>query len=84
MVGGLRMLLCDVRMFLALGMVAVAVMFGCGTVRLRRIFVVFGCLVMFISSHRKPFGYQLPVGFELTWAPIVPGFARYDKAGATG
>jgi hypothetical protein len=66
LVGGLRMLFCDICMFLALAVVALAVMFGCGTVRLRRIFVVFSCHVMFISSHCKPLSCQLPVDFELT------------------
>ena len=67
----LRVLLRTRCMLLALGVVALAVMFGRGTVRLGRIFVVFGCLVMFISSHRKPLGCQLP-GVKLSWRPIVP------------
>jgi hypothetical protein len=81
LVGRLRMLLCGIRMLLTLGVIALAVMFGRGTVCLSRIFMVFGCLVMFISSHCKPLGCLLPVGFELTWAPIVPvGHIGHGKA----
>ncbi len=50
LVGGLRMLLGDIRMFLALGMVALAMVFSSGTVSLRSIFVMLGSLVMFVSS----------------------------------
>ena len=51
LVGGLRMLLGDIRMFLALGMVALAVMFSSGPMCLRSIFVMLRCFIMFISSH---------------------------------
>jgi len=54
LVGGLRMLLGDIRMFLALGMVALAMVFSSGTVSLRSIFVMLGSLVMFVSSHFNP------------------------------
>jgi len=51
LVGGLRMLLGDIRMFLAFGMVALTMVFSSGTVSLRSIFVMLGSLVMFVSSH---------------------------------
>jgi hypothetical protein len=54
LVGGLRMLLGDIRMFLALGMVALTMVFSSGTVSLRSIFVMLGSLVMFVSSHLNP------------------------------
>src|SRR5580704_11450337 len=54
LIGGLRMLLRTSRVFLALGVVALAVMFSGGTMCLGRVFVVFGCLVVFVSCHIKP------------------------------
>ena len=54
LVGGLRMLLGDIRMFLALGMVALAMVFSSGTVSLRSIFVMLGSPVMFVSRHLNP------------------------------
>jgi hypothetical protein len=50
-VGGLRMLLCGIRMLLALRMIALAVVLCGGTVRLGRVFVMFRGLIMFVSSH---------------------------------
>jgi hypothetical protein len=47
----LRMLLRTRRVLLALGMVALAVMFGSGTMRLGGVLVVFGCLVMLVFGH---------------------------------
>ena len=47
----LRMLLGARSVLLALGMVAPAVMFGGGTMRLGSIFVMFGRFVMFFLSH---------------------------------
>jgi hypothetical protein len=38
-------------MLLALGMVAFAMVFSGGAMRFRRILVMFGCLIMFVSSH---------------------------------
>jgi hypothetical protein len=54
LVGGLWMLLCTGGVFLALGMVALAMMFSGGTMCLGSVFVVFGCLVVFVSCHFKP------------------------------
>src|ERR1700730_6677150 len=54
LVRGLRMLLGDIRMFLALGMVAFAMMFSGRTMCLGGIFVLFVCVIMFVSGHCKP------------------------------
>jgi hypothetical protein len=54
LVRGLRMLLGGIRMFLALGMVAFAMMFGGRTMCLGSIFMMFGCFIMFVSGHCKP------------------------------
>jgi hypothetical protein len=35
-------------------MIAFAMMFGGGTMRFRCILVMFGCLIMFVSSHESP------------------------------
>jgi hypothetical protein len=35
-------------------MVALAMMFGSGTMRFGRILVMLGCLIMFVSSHWIP------------------------------
>jgi hypothetical protein len=54
LVSGLRMLLCAGGVFLALGMITLAMMFSGGTMRLGSVFVVFGRLVVFVSCHFKP------------------------------
>ena len=54
LVRGLRMLLRGIRVFLALGMVAFAMMFSGRTMCLGGIFVMFGCFIMFVSGHGKP------------------------------
>jgi hypothetical protein len=41
-------------MFLALGMIALAMVFGCGAMRFRRILVVFRRFVVFVSGHLFP------------------------------
>jgi hypothetical protein len=51
LVSGLRVLLGTLSMFLALGMIAFAVVFSGRTVRHGRIFMVLGSLVVFVSSH---------------------------------
>lgn len=51
LIGSLRMLFGAVRVLLALGVIALAVMFGGGTVCLGRAFVMFGSLVVFVSGH---------------------------------
>jgi len=47
----LRMLLRSIGMLLAFGVIPLAVMFGGGTMCLGSVFVVFGSLVVFVSSH---------------------------------
>jgi len=72
LVGGLRMLLGDIRMFLALGMVALAMVFSSGTVSLRSIFVMLGSLVMFVSSHFNPRRLSAPACASNLTMRIVP------------
>jgi hypothetical protein len=47
----LRVLFGAARVLLALGVVALAVMFGGGTMCLGSVFVVFGSLVVFVLGH---------------------------------
>jgi hypothetical protein len=51
LVSGLRVLLGTLSMFSSLGMIALAVVFSGRTVRLGRVFMVLGSLVVFVSSH---------------------------------
>jgi hypothetical protein len=53
LMGGLRMLLCRRRMFLALGVVTLAVVFRSGTVSLRGVFVMLCSLVVLVSCHGR-------------------------------
>ena len=73
LVRSLRMLLRTDRVFLALGVVALAVMFGGGTMGLGSAFVVFGSLVVLVLGHEILVGCQLPVGtnspFPATFQP---------------
>jgi hypothetical protein len=48
------MLLGACRVLFAFCVIALTMMFGCGAMGLCRIFVVFGCLIMFVSSHWIP------------------------------
>ena len=54
LIRSLRMLLSTGGVFLTLGMVTLAMMFGGGTVGLGGVFVMFGCFVVFVSGHCKP------------------------------
>jgi hypothetical protein len=54
LMGRLRMLLRSVRVFLALGVVTLAVMFRGRTVGFCRVFVVLSRLVVFVSRHGRP------------------------------
>ena len=54
LMGRLRMLLGGVRMFLALGMIALTVMFSGGTMCLGSVLMVFSGFVMFVSGHCNP------------------------------
>jgi hypothetical protein len=73
LVRSLRMLLGTDRVFLTLGVVALAVMFGGGTMGLGGVFVVFGRLVVLVFGHEILVGCQLPVGtnspFPATFQP---------------
>ena len=51
LVSGLRVLLRAMSMFFALGMVALAMMFGGRTMCLGSVVVMFGCLIVFVASH---------------------------------
>jgi hypothetical protein len=51
LMGSLGMLLCSISVFLAFAVIALAVMFRGGAVRLGRIFVMLGRLVMLVSGH---------------------------------
>jgi hypothetical protein len=62
LVCSLRVLFGTARVLLALGVVTLAVMFGCGTMCLGSILVVFGSLVVFISSHKILVRCWLPAG----------------------
>lgn len=62
LVGGLRVLLRAISMLLAHRMISLAVMFSGGTVSLGRVFVVFGCLVMFVFCHCEPRWLVAPCG----------------------
>jgi hypothetical protein len=48
---GLGMLLSVGRMFLALSVIALPVMLCCRAMGFRRIFMVFGCFVVFVLGH---------------------------------
>lgn len=62
-------------MLLALGVVALAVMFGRGTMSLGSVFVVFGSLVVFFACDGNP--HWLP-------APSPHKLAVYGNVPATG
>jgi hypothetical protein len=62
LVRSLRVLFGTARVLLALGVVALAVMFGGGTMCLGSVFVVFGSLVVFVLGHGILVGCQLPAG----------------------
>lgn len=57
LIGGLRVLLRAACVFLTLGMIALAVVFGSRTVRLSGVFVMFGSFVVLVSSHSSLVGY---------------------------
>jgi len=55
LMSGLRMLLSGIRMLFSLRMITFTVMFCCGAVCLGSFFVMFGRLIVFVSSHCNPF-----------------------------
>jgi hypothetical protein len=72
LVRGLRVLFGAARVLLALGVVALAVMFGGGTMCLGSVFVVFSGLVMFISGHGILVGLLAPSRHKLAVSGNVP------------
>jgi len=72
LVCSLRVLFGTACVLLALGMVALAVMFGGGSMCLGCIIVMFGCFIVFISSHVTLVGCQLPVAIKLCVPSMVP------------
>ena len=67
LIGGLRVLLRAAGVFLALGMIALAVVFGSSTVRLGGVFVMFGSLVVLISRHFGLVGYLRPAATKASY-----------------
>ena len=57
LIGGLRVLLRAACVFLTLGMIALAVVFGSRTVRFGGVFVMFGSFVVLVFSHFSLVGY---------------------------
>jgi hypothetical protein len=74
----LRMLLRTRRVLLALGVVALAVMFGGGTMGLGGVFVVFGCLVVLFFGHEILVGWVAPSRDELAVLDNVPSIERLE------
>jgi hypothetical protein len=72
LVCSLRVLFGTARVLLALDMVALAVMFGGGTMCLGSVFVMFGSLIVFISSHGILFGCQSLTKRKLAVSESVP------------
>jgi hypothetical protein len=60
LVSCLRVLLRARRVLLPLGVVALAVMVGCGTMRLGSVLMVLGGFVVFVSCHRALLGLPCP------------------------
>ena len=58
----LRVLFSTARVLFALGVIALAVMFGGGTMFLGCIIVMFGCFIVFIFSHDNPLCCWFTVG----------------------
>jgi hypothetical protein len=75
LVCSLRVLFGSARVLLALGVIALAVMFRGGTMGLGSVFVVFGSLVVFVFGHGILVGCQLPAG---TNSPHLKTFQAGD------
>jgi hypothetical protein len=71
LVRGLRVLFGTAGVLPALAVIALAVMFGGGSMFLGSIFMMFGSLVMFVFGHEVLVGCQLPVS---TNPPHTPTF----------
>jgi hypothetical protein len=72
LMGGLRMLLRTLGMLLALRVIALAMVFGGGTMRLGGVFVMFSCLVVFVSCHLWAPWFSAPSRHQTAEAAIVP------------
>jgi hypothetical protein len=78
LMGRLRMLLRSIGLLLALGMIALAVMFGGGAMSLGRVLVVFGCFIMFVSGHILPPGLFAPSRHQIAKANFGSTDRRAD------
>ena len=83
LIRGLRMLLSAGGVFLALGMVTLAMMFGGGTVGLGLRFRdvrMFGCFVVFVSGHCKAFMFvSSQPALQTTTFRIVPALLQCNS-----
>ena len=77
LLGGLRVLFRGARVLLTLGMIALAMVFSSGTVRLGGVFVMFGSLVVLVFSHLSLVGCQLPVSNNPWILRIVPNVLEW-------
>ncbi len=66
-------------MLFALGMIALAVMFGSRAVGLRCVLVMLRSLIVLVSSHIRLFCYLLPQ--RMTKPPTMPLFPRFAPRG---
>ena len=64
LVSGLRVLLGTLSMFFALGMIALAVVFGGRTVCLGGIFMMLRSFIVFVSSHLFCLSFIAPSGLQ--------------------
>jgi len=76
LIGGLRMLLRTLGVLFPLGVIALAMMLGCSAMRLGRVFVVLGGLVMFVACHCTAPYRLLPAATKSPARQMVPGFGN--------
>ncbi|WP_154071296.1 hypothetical protein [Bradyrhizobium lablabi] len=74
LVGRLRVLFRADGVFLALGMIALAVMFGGGSMGLGSVFVMFGRFVVFVSRHLEP--------SSVVWLPVLSAQTAFPWNGS--
>jgi hypothetical protein len=73
LVGGLRVLLRAAGVFLAFGMIALAMLFGGGSVGFGGVVVMFGGFVVLVSSHLMGLVFvSAPSLHQITASRIVP------------
>lgn len=80
LVGGLRVLLGTLGMFLALGMIAFAVVFGGGTVGLSCVFVVLSSFVVFVFGHFRLVRLFAPSRCQIAIFHLVPRIGQRSVA----